>query len=132
MSPAALKWVLRGLALLAVILAVFALARGIGLRWDPLGWEARREATRERDIAHARSDARARGLEAEGERRQSEHRLDAQARTRAAADAVDRFQTETKGQDNAPLDINRRERLRSLDRELCGLAPDLEGCAAAP
>ncbi|WP_162997960.1 hypothetical protein [Brevundimonas lutea] len=132
MSPAALRWMGRGLALLAVVVVTIALGRGLGLRWDPLGWEARREAAREQAIAHAQSDAQARGLEVQGERRQAERRLDAQTRVRAAADAVGRFQAETKGQDDAPLDINRRDRLRDLDRELCGLAPELEGCAPAP
>ncbi len=132
MSGAAWRWAGRALVLMLIALLVLATARGLGVRWDPLGWEARRAAARERMLADARADARGRALEAGGERAQTRRRLAVQARADAARAAADRTLDDIGDAHDTPLDPDRLERLRALDRELCDLAPELAGCAAAP
>lgn len=121
--------------ILAVGLALALIAvRGLGLRWDPFGSQSRRLARAEAQADLARSDARARALEVEGERH-ARARSDELHRQAAAVEAsVAHTLTEARSAPDAndPLPADRGERLRAHDRELCRLAPDLEGCAAAP
>lgn len=123
-----------GLGVAATILALILLAllgRGMGLRWDPLRLEARRIERLETELAQSRAEARARSLEVEGERGQARRAEAATGRTRAAERAVEDF-NEERTADAASLDPDRLERLRRLDDELCRIAEDLAGCAAAP
>lgn len=68
-----------------------------------------------------------------GERQSSARTDAARARRAAAADAIARTfpQIITAEDADAPLDVDRAARLRRLDDELCRIAPELEGCAAA-
>lgn len=123
------------LAILAVaILLLLGGGRAIGIRWDPLGLDRRDiEAARAR-ATRAESDAAARAAEVAGERRQAE-RLDRALQTVRAAEALTStaLQTARTAEDaEIPLSPERAARLRAHDGELCRLAADLAGCAAAP
>lgn len=66
--------------------------------------------------------------------RQAAARIDAVVHRQAeGADVARRYSTEAvKAEDaNAPLSPDRVVRLRNADRELCQLAPGLEGCLAS-
>jgi len=126
-----LGWlVLAGTAVLLLMLV----ARGVGLSWDPFGLQQRRLATAQARATQAESDAQARVVETEGRRQQAArleiHHRQTLAVERATVAAV----TQARSADDAndPLDPVRADRLRAHDRELCRLAPDLDGCAAAP
>lgn len=122
------------LVLVGVMVLLLALAgRGLGLRWDPLNLQQRRQEVADARAASAESDADARRIEAVGQGRQAArveiHHRQTLALQRATVAAV----TEARSAENAndPLDLVRADRLRAHDRELCRLAPDLDGCAAA-
>lgn len=122
------------LVLVGVMVLLLALAgRGLGLRWDPLNLQQRRQEVADARAASAESDADARRIEAAGQGRQAArveiHHRQTLAVQRATVAAV----TEARSAENAndPLDLVRADRLRAHDRELCRLAPDLDGCAAA-
>ena len=123
---------------IAVLVAAAGLAvsllGGVGFRWDPLGLEARRlEAAEARAAAGAR-EAEARRIEADGAVSQM-HRLDDfHQQTTAAAAVTARVVEQARNADDSDtlLETNRAARLGGHDRELCRLAPDLDGCAAAP
>jgi len=122
------------LVLVGVMVLLLALAgRGLGLRWDPLNLQQRRQEVADARAASAESDADARRIEAAGQGRQAArveiHHRQTLALQRATVAAV----TEARSAENAndPLDLVRADRLRAHDRELCRLAPDLDGCAAA-
>lgn len=123
-----------GLVVAVGLALALVAARGLGLRWDPLGWQARRLAQAEARADLARSDAHARALEVEGERdaRARSDRLHRQTAAVEAAVAHTLTEARSAPDANDPLAADRGERLRAHDRELCRLAPDLEGCAAAP
>jgi hypothetical protein len=116
----------------AVMLLVIG-GRGLGLRWDPFSLQQRRLETAEVWAARAESDAGARRVEAEGRAQQAVrldiHHQQTLAVERATVAAV--TQARSAEDANEPLDPVRSDRLRAHDRELCRLAPDLEGCAAA-
>ena len=114
-----------------------ALLGGLGFRWAPLGLQQRRLAAAEARAASGERDARAqaaaRRLESEGAdaqlRRLDEFQQQQTAAARATATAV----AQARNADDAeiPLESRRADRLRAHDRELCGLATDLDGCAGA-
>ena len=114
------------------VLVVALLAGGLGFRWDPLGLDRRRLDAAQAQAAEGRAAETARRLEQQGEASQR-RRLDifnditAEA-ARATATAV----TQARSAEDAdtPLDPDRLRRLREHDRELCRLAPDINGCAA--
>lgn len=116
-----------------VVLLLAVTGRGLGLRWDPFGLQQRRLEVAEARAMRAESDAEARRVEAEG-RAQQAARLDIHYRQilaveRATVAAVS--QARSAEDANDPLDLVRADRLRAHDRELCRLAADLDGCAAA-
>ena len=122
------------LVLVGVMVLLLALAgRGLGLRWDPLNLQQRRQEVADARAASAESDADARRIEAAGQGRQAArveiHHRQILAVERATVAAV----TQARSANDATelLDLVRADRLRAHDRELCRLAPDLDGCAAA-
>ena len=124
-------WAAAGLA--ALVLLVLA-AGALGFRWDPLGLTERRleQARAARDAAQANAAARRIEQAAEVEQRA---RLDGHHKQTTAVTALTvAAQTEARKAPDAdlPLDADRARRLHELDRGLCRLSPDLQGCAAAP
>jgi len=122
------------LVLVGVAVLLLALAgRGLGLRWDPFNLQQRRLEVADARATYAESDAEARRLEAAGQGRQAArveiHHRQTLAVQRATVAAV--TQARSAEDANDPLDLVRADRLRAHDRELCRLAPDLDGCAAA-
>lgn len=122
------------LALVGALLLLLAIAgRGLGLTWDPFDLQQRRLEVADARAASAESDAEARRIEAAGQGRQAArveiHHRQTLAVERSTVAAV----TQARSAENAndPLDLVRADRLRAHDRELCRLAPDLDGCAAA-
>ncbi|QYF87521.1 hypothetical protein [Brevundimonas sp. PAMC22021] len=114
------------------ILVVAVLAGGLGFRWDPLGLDRRRLDTAQAQAAAGRAAETARRLEQQGEATQ-QRRLDIfNDTTTQAARATATAVTQARSADDAhtPLDPDRLRRLREHDRELCRLAPDVDGCAA--
>jgi hypothetical protein len=98
-------------------------------------WKGRMEgAARERPkVEAAQAQAAVASLEVEGERR-SAARIDVVMQTReAAARTVETLTPAAlKSEDAyAALDTARAARLRHADNQLCGLAPELDGCRPA-
>lgn len=109
-------------------------AGALGFRWDPLRLTERRLERTRADLAVARADLSARRIEQAAEAGQRA-RLDLHHRQTtavAALTAAAEAQARSAPDAQTPLDADRTRRLHDLDRGLCGLAPDLEGCAAAP
>lgn len=125
-----LGWAFAAAGVLGVGLLVLG---GVGFRWDPFNHSQRRLEAAQAQAQVGQAEAAARRLEAEAAIQQS-RRLDqfhqqqtATARTIAIAVEQARSADDAK----TPLDARRAERLRGHDRELCRLAPDLDGCAGA-
>jgi hypothetical protein len=124
---------------LAVIAAALGLALalmgGLGFRWDPFGLQQRRleraEARAAEGEGAALAQAGARRLEATGTSEQLRRLDDFQQQQTAAAKATATTVTQARNADDAdiPLESRRADGLRGHDRELCRLAPDLDGCA---
>ena len=97
---------------------------------DSLAAAEARAASGERD---ARAQAAARRLESEGADEQLRRLDDFQQQQTAAARATATAVAQARNADDAeiPLESRRADRLRAHDRELCGLATDLDGCAGA-
>jgi len=117
----------------AAVLLLAVTGRGLGLRWDPLDLQQRRLEQADARAAQAESDAEARRIET-AEQTQQAARLEIHHRqTLAVERATVAAVTQARSADDAndPLDPMRADRLRAHDRELCRLAPDLDGCAAA-
>lgn len=117
----------------ALVLLMAAAGRGLGLTWDPFNLQQRRLEVADARAASAERDAEARRIEAAGQGRQAArveiHHRQTLAVQRATVAAV--TQARSAEDANDPLDLVRADRLRAHDRELCRLAPDLDGCAAA-
>lgn len=117
----------------ALVLLLGVAGRGLGLTWDPFNFQQRRLEAADARAASAESDAEARRIEAAGQGRQAArveiHHRQTQAVQRATVAAV--TQARSANDANELLDLVRADRLRAHDRELCRLAPDLDGCAAA-
>ena len=122
------------LLVLGVAVILLAMAGGaLGLRWDPFGFQQRRMERAEARAAWAEADGAARRAEVAGQMAQAV-RLEAHHRKilaveRATVAAV--IEAEEADDAKILLDVERAERLRAHDRELCRRAPDLDGCAAA-
>ena len=118
----------------AMVILLAVAGRGVGLRWDPFDLQQRRLEAAQAQATRAESDAEARRLEAAGRDQQAAgleiHHRQTLAVERATVTAV--TQARSAEDANDPLDTVRADRLRAHDRELCRLAPDLDGCAAAP
>ena len=117
----------------ALVLLMAVAGRGLGLSWDPFHFQQRRLEVADARAASAERDADARRLEAAGQGRQAArveiHHRQTLAVQRATVAAV--TQARSAEDANDPMDLVRADRLRAHDRELCRLAPDLDGCAAA-
>ncbi|UQV19215.1 hypothetical protein MU852_05215 [Brevundimonas albigilva] len=134
MSPRVLMraaaWIAGGVTALVLLSALLG---GLGLRWDPLGFDRRRLERAEAGAALGRAEADARRLEAQGAADQM-RRLDQFHQREATvgqvtAAALD--QARSAADAHQPLETDRADRLRRHDGELCGIAPDLDGCAGA-
>lgn len=126
-----LGWLAVGLTGLAVAALVLG---GLGFRWDPLDLARRRADRAEASASQARSEAEARVAEAQAQAGQVA-RLDSILTTTRRLEAATQQSTlQARAADDAdlPLAPDRLDRLRAHDRELCRIAPDLGGCAAAP
>jgi hypothetical protein len=129
LSP--LGWlVLAGAAVLLLAIA----GRGLGLKWDPFSLQQRQLETAQARATRAESDADARRIETAGRAGQAArveiHHRQILAVERATVAAV--TQARSAEDANDLLDPVRADRLRAHDRELCRLAPDLDGCSAPP
>ncbi|TFW15218.1 hypothetical protein EGY25_01095 [Brevundimonas intermedia] len=129
-----LGWWAAGVATLALS---FALLGGLGFRWDPLDLQQKRLETarsQARDaVAVATAQADARRIETAGAAAQAVRVDHYQHRTTAVERATATAVTQARSADDAdhPLEHRRADRLCRHDRELCRLAPDLDGCAGA-
>ena len=116
-----------------VVVLLLAAGSGLGLRWDPFSLQQRRLEVAEARATQAESEAEARRVEAAGRAQQAAlaevHHRQTLAVERATVAAV--TQARSAEDANHPLDPVRADRLRAHDRELCRLAADLDGCAAA-
>lgn len=127
-------WLAVGAAVLAL---AFALLGGLGFRWDPLNLQQKRletSRTQARDAAAAaQAQADARRLETEGAAAQAVRVDHYQHRTTAVERATATAVSQARSADDAhyPLEHRRADRLRGHDRELCRLAPELDGCAGS-
>ena len=117
----------------ALVLLMAVAGRGLGLSLDPFDLQQRRLEVADARATYAESDAEARRIEAAGQGQQAArveiHHRQTLAVQRATVAAV--TQARSANDANEPLDLVRADRLRAHDRELCRLAPDLDGCAAA-
>ena len=119
----------------AVLGLVATLLGGLGFRWDPLGLQQRRLAAAEARATAgegaALAQAAARRLESEGARDLLRRLDDFQQQQTATARVTATAVAQARNADDAEtlLDSRRADRLRGHDRELCRLAPDLDGCA---
>ena len=124
-------WVAGIVGALFLIAAVSSVWNGL---WSWLPWSAERQLEGARAQAEVATDqAEASRLTAEGEgdtiRRLDTYHHQVVTVRAAVAEGV----AEAMGAPDAstPLDPDRAARLRAADRELCRVAPDLGGCAAA-
>lgn len=129
-----LGWLVVGATALALGVVLLG---GLGFRWDPLNLEHKRLAaapTQARDAtAVAAAQADARRIETEGAAAQA-RRVDHYHHMTGTADrATTAAVAQGRSADDAdhPLENRRADRLRDHDRELCRVAPDLDGCAGA-
>ena len=133
-APTLLGWLAAGAAALALGAVLLG---GLGFRWDPLDLQrkrlaAARDQARQASVAAA-AQAESRRLEAEGAAAQAlrvdhyQHITTTAERATAAAVVLARSADDA----DHPLDPRRAVRLRDHDGQLCRLAPDLDGCAAA-
>ncbi|MGQ3111842.1 MAG: hypothetical protein ACT6RD_05055 [Brevundimonas sp.] len=123
----------RGLLVGAVAILLAFMGWKAGLRWDPFGLGQNRLERAEARATLAEAEARARTLEVQGEREQRV-RLDIHQQTVRAAEAATAVvlqQTGSADDASVPLEPARAARLVAHDRELCRIAVDLDGCAAA-
>lgn len=110
----------------AVIVAVIVVSVVWGRIWSGLPWSAAARAERAEVTARAaQSDSAARTLEVEGQavmagRVDTFHHQTLTIRT-ATAEAVAQARSAPDAHD--PLDIDRADRLRRLDRQLCDIRP---------
>jgi len=129
-----LGWVAAGVA---ALICLVVLLGGLGFRWDPLNLQQKRLAAaldRARTAsAEAAAQDRARRLEAEGAADQALRVDHHQQKTTKAERATAAVLVQARSADDAdqPLDPRRADRLRDHDGQLCRIAPDLDGCAAA-
>lgn len=126
-------WGWAAAGLLGLVFLVLT-AGALGFRWDPFRLTERRLERTRADLTVARADLSARRIEQAAEAGQRA-RLDVHHRQTTAVTALTvAAQTQARSAPDAqtPLDPDRTRRLHDLDRGLCGLAPDLEGCAATP
>ena len=119
------------LAVGGVLLAA-AMAGGMGFRWDPLGLDRKRLEAAQAEAAAGRAEQVARRLEQQGQAVQQGRLETFNNTTTQAARATATAVTQARSAEDAdtPLDPDRLRRLREHDRELCRLAPGINGCAA--
>lgn len=117
-----------------VLVAAAVVLGGLGFRWDPFDLDRRRLERAEASAVSASADAVARSAEAAAQAGQVV-RLDAALQSVVALERTTaRSIQDARIADDASLLLapDRVDRLRSHDRELCRIAPDLGGCAPAP
>lgn len=122
------------LTTVGMILTLLAVAgHGVGLRWDPFDLKQRRLDRALSRASLAENEAEARRVEALARGQQSArldiHHKQVLAVERATVAAI----VQARNADDADelLERTRADRLHAHDRELCGVSPELEGCAAA-
>ena len=117
----------------AAVLLLAITGRGLGLKWDPFDLQQRRLKTAQTRATQAESDADARRIEVVGRAEQAARAEIYHRQTLAVERATVAAVTQARSAQDANdlLDTVRADRLRAHDRELCRLAADLDGCAAA-
>lgn len=121
-----------GLSLTVLLVLTVALARGLGLRWDPFDLAGRRLEAAQHRVETLDRDLAARRLEVEGSQAQARRVARHHQTLTAVATTTARTLERTEQADDAqiPLEADRADRLRDHDRELCRLAPAVCGAAA--
>lgn len=107
---------------------------GLGFRWDPFDLARRGTERAQAAAVLSRSEAAARAAEAAGQAAQIV-RLESAVQTLRTLDQVTLQTTQDARYANdarLPLSPDRTDRLLAHDRELCRIAPDLDGCSTAP
>lgn len=117
----------------AAVLLLAMVGRGVGLRWDPFDLQQRRLETAQARASQAERDVEARHIEAGGQVQQAARVEIYHRQTLAVERATVAAVTQARSAEDANqlLDLVRADRLRAHERELCRLAADLIGCAAA-
>ncbi|MBU1346683.1 MAG: hypothetical protein KKA16_06995 [Alphaproteobacteria bacterium] len=129
-APTPLGWCIGVVVCLAAVAIVLG---GLGFRWDPFDLSRRRLERAEQAAAVGQAEAAARSAEADGQAALVA-RLDAALLTTRSLDRATALSTQdARIADDAllPLADARAHRLRDHDRQLCRIARDLVGCAAA-
>ncbi|WEK39905.1 MAG: hypothetical protein P0Y50_15430 [Candidatus Brevundimonas colombiensis] len=127
-------WLATGVA---ALICIVALLGGLGFRWDPLNLQQKRLAAEQGRARAASTEAAAqewaRRLEVQGAADQALRVDHYQQTTTGAGRATAAAVVQARSADDAdhPLDPRRADRLRAHDGQLCRIAPDLDGCAAA-
>ena len=127
-------WLATGVA---ALICIVALLGGLGFRWDPLNLQQKRLAAVQDRARAASTEAAAqewaRRLEVLGAADQALRVDHYQQTTTGAERATAAAVVQARSADDAdhPLDPRRADRLRDHDGQLCRIAPDLDGCAAA-
>nr|WP_316628435.1 hypothetical protein [uncultured Brevundimonas sp.] len=127
-------WLVTGVA---ALICIGALLGGLGFRWDPLNLQQKRLAAAQDRARAASTEAAvqewARRLEVQGAADQALRVDHYQQTTTGAERATAAAVVQARSADDAdhPLDPRRADRLRDHDGQLCRIAPDLDGCAAA-
>lgn len=117
-------------ALVNLVAGLLLLALAAGLLWsfDPLNRRRAAELRAQSNEAEASvAHAQTRGA------REASNMLGAAARQAASAEAAAAatIAAARQAEDaNAPVDPKRADRIHNLDRRLCELSPELQGCAA--
>lgn len=119
-----LHWILLGIATVTAIAAVFAVASGLGFRWDPLNLTEKRADRAIASSERIRIDASARRIETAGARATIQRVERAGADRAAATEIVNRYaiQLEAPTNDPNPFHDDGAD-LRDVFGELCHLRP---------
>lgn len=112
---------------LVVVLAVLHLLS------DPLGVKGRRLERAQAVARQGQMEARARQIEQAATADQARHQATIRDQVQQARDVTATAVAEAKGESDAQTSLGdlRRQRLSGHDRQLCGIRPELDGCATA-
>ena len=118
---------------LSLVVGLVVMLAVLHLLSDPLGVKGRRLERAQAAARQGQLEARARQIEQAATVEQALHQATIRDQVQQARDATAQAVAAAKGEGDAqtPLGDLRRQRLSGHDRQLCGLRPELDGCAAA-